>query len=158
MLALPVPQTSLRVLFVEDSAAEVEHIRLELARHGFQVQARVTRTRAEFLAAISDGPWDVVLSGYSTERFTPADALGLLLAHDADIPFIIVSRASGDDATIETVRPGAQDQAVMSNLRQLGPAVERELREAANRRMQRSTQDALQAWNIACGTRSARKP
>ena len=155
---MPVPHTNLRVLFVEDSSADVEHIRLELARHGFQVQAKVTRTRAEFLAALSEGPWDVVLSGHSTELFTPADAMSLLLEHDADIPFIIVSRASGDDATKETVRPGAQDQALTSNLGELGPAVERELREAANRRMQQSTQAALQAWNIACGTRSARKP
>jgi hypothetical protein len=31
-----------------------------------------------------------------------------------------------------------------TNLRQLGPTVEREVREAANRRMRRSTQAALQ--------------
>ena len=154
----PLPQTNLRVLLVDDCAASADHIRHELSRHGFQVQARVAGTRAEFLAAIPDGPWDLVLSDDAMKAFTAADALRLLREEDADIPFVIVSGTSGEDAAGEPVRAGAQDQALTRDLRQLGPAVERELREAANRRMQRSTQDALQAWNIACGTRNVRKP
>ena len=43
------PPSSLRVLFVEDSADDVELIRLELARHGFEVKPRIAETRAEFL-------------------------------------------------------------------------------------------------------------
>jgi hypothetical protein len=78
-----------------------------------------------------------------------------LRAHDADIPFIVVSDTIGDDAAVVTMHGGMVPR---NNLRQLGPAVERELREAANRRMQRSTEAALQEWNIACGTRNARKP
>jgi signal transduction histidine kinase/ActR/RegA family two-component response regulator len=43
------------------------------------------------------------------------------------------------------MRSGASDYVLKHNLRRLGPAVEREMREAANRRMQRSTHAALQA-------------
>ncbi len=135
----PVPQISLRALLAEDSPARLELIRHELARHGFQIQARVAGTREEFRAAVIEGPWDLVLSDPSMKDLTPADALQVLREHDTDTPFIVVSGSSGED------------------MRQLGPAVARELREAANRRMQRSTEDALQAWNIACGTRNARK-
>ena len=139
------PPSSLRVLFVEDSTDDVELIRRELARHGFQVQPRIAETRHEFLTAIQEGTWDVVLSDHSMKGFSSIDALRLLRDHDSDIPFIIVSGTIGEDSAVEAMRAGAHDYVLKHNLRRLGPAVERELREAANRRMQRSTQAALQA-------------
>jgi len=114
----------------------------------------VIRTLEEFQAALEEGPWDVVLSDDSVPTLICADALPLVRAHDADLPFIVVTNRIGEDAAGEGLCRGAQDHVLTSNLRQLGPAVERELREAANHRMQRSTQAELQAWNIPCGTRN----
>jgi two-component system cell cycle sensor histidine kinase/response regulator CckA len=139
------PPTNLRVLFVEDSADDVELLRLELARHGFQVVTRIAESRRDFLAAIDEGPWDVVLSDHSMKGFNSIDALQLLRDRDADIPFIIVSGTIGEDSAVEAMRAGANDYVLKHNLRRLGPAVDRELREAANRRMQHRTQAALQA-------------
>jgi signal transduction histidine kinase len=139
------PPNSLRVLFVEDSADDVELIRLELARHGFDVTPRVAETRTAFMTAIEEGTWDIVLSDHSMKGFSSTDALHLLHHHDADIPFIIVSGTIGEDSAVEAMRAGASDYVLKHNLRRLGPAVERELRESANRRMQRSTHAALQA-------------
>ena len=56
------PTTSLRVLFVEDSPDDVELITLELARHGFKVDPRMAETRNEFLTAVKEAAWDVVLA------------------------------------------------------------------------------------------------
>jgi two-component system cell cycle sensor histidine kinase/response regulator CckA len=138
------PLTDLRVLFVEDSPDDVELIRLELARHGFNVQARVAETRAAFQAALDEGSWDIVLSDHSMKGFSSTDALHMLRDKDEDIPFIIVSGTIGEDAAVDAMRAGAQDYVLKHNLRRLGPAVGRELRESANRRMQRNTQAALQ--------------
>ena len=112
-------------------------------------------TRAEFLEALQEGPWDIVLADDSMKVVTSAD---VLRAHDADIPFIAVSNTIDKDALVEAMRGGEQGQLLSTNLRELGPTVEREVREAANRRMRRSTQAELQGWNIACGTRHTRKP
>ncbi len=139
------PLSSLRVLFVEDSADDVELIRLELTRHGFQVQPRIAGTRSDFVAAIGEGEWDVVLSDHSMKEFSSTDALQLLRDHDSDVPFIIVSGTIGEDAAVEAMRAGAHDYVLKHNLRRLGPAVERGLREAANRRMQHTTEAALHA-------------
>ncbi len=139
------PPSSLRVLFLEDSADDVELIRLELARHGFDVQSRMTQTQGEFLSAVKEGTWDVVLGDHSMKGFSSTDALRLLHEHGSDIPFIIVSGTVGEDSAVEAMRAGAHDYVLKHNLRRLAPAVEREMREAANRRMQRSTQAALQA-------------
>jgi DNA-binding NarL/FixJ family response regulator len=118
----------------------------------------VIGTRAEFIEALQEGAWDVVLVDHSMRVVTSADARHLLRAHDVDIPFIAVSDTIDEDAPVEAMRGGEQHRVLATNLRQLGPTVEREVREAANRRMRRSTQAALQGWNIACGTRNARKP
>jgi two-component system cell cycle sensor histidine kinase/response regulator CckA len=139
------PPTSLRVLFVEDSPDDIELIQLELARFGFSVQPRVADTRSDFLAAIKEGASDIVLSDHSMKGFSSIDALRLLREHDADLPFIIVSGTIGEDSAVEAMRAGAHDYVLKHNLRRLGPAVERELREAANRRTQRSMGVALQA-------------
>ena len=103
------PPTCLRVLFVEDSTDDVELIRRELARHGFTVQPRIAETRSEFLTAIKEGTWDVVLSDHSMKGFSSMDALHLLRAHDSDIPFIIVSGAIGEDSAVDAMRAGAHD-------------------------------------------------
>jgi two-component system cell cycle sensor histidine kinase/response regulator CckA len=139
------PPTSLRVLFVEDSVDDVELIRLELTRFGFEVTPRIAENRSEFLTAMNEGTCDVVLSDHSMKSFSSTDALRLLRDHDADIPFIIVSGTIGEDSAVEAMRAGAHDYVLKHNLRRLGPAIERELRESANRRMQRSTHAALQA-------------
>lgn len=131
------------MLFVEDSQDDVELIRFALARHGFSVQARVAETRAQLQAALDEGTWDVVLSDHSMQGFSSTDALRLLRDKDEDIPFIIVSGTIGEDAAVDAMRAGAHDYVLKHNLRRLGPAVSRELREAANRRLQRSTQAAL---------------
>lgn len=138
------PQTDLRVLFVEDSPDDVELIRLELARHGFNVHVRVAETRSDFQSALDEGTWDIVLSDHSMKGFSSTDALSMLRDKDEDIPFIIVSGTIGEDSAVDAMRAGAHDYVLKHNLRRLGPAVGRELREAANRRTQRSTQAALQ--------------
>jgi signal transduction histidine kinase len=130
---------------VEDSADDVALIRRELSRHGFEIQERIAETRTDFLGAMKDGPWDVVLSDHSMNGFSSTEALHLLRNQDPDVPFIIVSGTIGEDSAVEAMRAGANDYVLKQNLRRLGPAIERELREAANRRMQRSTEAALVA-------------
>jgi two-component system cell cycle sensor histidine kinase/response regulator CckA len=135
----------LRVLFVEDSPGDIALISDELNRHGFACQSMAVQSRSDFLAAVKTGGWDVILSDHSMQGFTSTDALHILHDHDVDIPFIIVSGTIGEDSAVDAMRAGAHDYVLKHNLRRLGPAVERELREAANRRMQKSTQAALQA-------------
>ena len=131
------PAATIRVLLVEDSKDDVELVTLELARHGFDCDAHAVETRPEFLAALTKGSWDVVLSDHSMREFSAMEALALVRENDPDLPFIIVSGTIGEDAAVSAMKAGAQDYVLKQNLRRLGPAVEREMREAANRRSQR---------------------
>jgi two-component system cell cycle sensor histidine kinase/response regulator CckA len=141
----PSPPNALRVLFVEDSPDDVELIRRELGRFGFQCESKSVENRADFVSALKSGDWDVILSDHSMKGFSSTEALWILREQKSDIPFIIVSGTISEDSAVDAMRAGAHDYVLKQNLRRLGPAVERELREAANRRMQRSTEAALHA-------------
>jgi DNA-binding NtrC family response regulator len=136
------------VLFVEDVPEDVELISRELTGHGFALQSQTVATRADFLRALDARAWDVVLSAHSTRDLDFTAALNILQTRDSDIPFIVVSGTTGEDSAVEAMRAGAHDYVLKQNLSRLGPAVQRELREAANRRMQRETLEALQATQM----------
>src|SRR2546425_9216784 len=70
-------------------------------------------------------------------------ALPLVKAKARVLPFIIVSGHITDDTAVAAMKDGAHDYVMKDNLARLGPAVERELREAEGRREQRRCEDKL---------------
>lgn len=78
--------------------------------------------------------WDLVLCDYSMPNFSAPAMLELLRALDTDVPALVVSGAIGEEAAVETIRLGAYDYIFKSNLKRLGPAAERALRDAELRR------------------------
>ena len=124
----------LRVLCVDDSPDDAELETLALERHGFTVEGARVDEREAAIAALEDGAWDLVLCDYSMPRFSAPAMLELLRAYDADVPCLVVSGAIGEEAAVETIRLGAYDYIFKNNLKRLGPAAERALRDAELRR------------------------
>ncbi|MHB8148487.1 MAG: putative bifunctional diguanylate cyclase/phosphodiesterase, partial [Vulcanimicrobiaceae bacterium] len=105
-----------------------------MQRHGFDVQHTRIDTQADALAALSGQAWDLILCDYSMPKFDANAMLELLRETVADIPCLIVSGAIGEEAAVEMIRLGAYDYIFKNNLKRLGPAVERALRDAELRR------------------------
>jgi PAS domain S-box-containing protein len=84
-----------------------------------------------------------VLSDYNLPTFNAPDALKALQASGLDLPFIIVSGGIGEDIAVACMKAGAHDYLMKGALGRLGPAVDRELREAANRAGQRESRRAM---------------
>jgi DNA-binding NtrC family response regulator len=76
----------------------------------------------------------VVISDYSMPGFSGAEALKILRARTADIPFIYVSGTLGEETAIAALKSGAQDYLVKGKLGRIVPAIERELRDAEGKR------------------------
>ena len=91
-------------------------------------------TPTDMSTALSEQPWDIVISDYSMPHFSGPDALSVLQESGLDIPFIIVSGVIGEDAAVDIMKAGADDYVMKGSLRRLIPAIERELREAEKRR------------------------
>jgi PAS domain S-box-containing protein len=132
--------TPLRLLLIEDSADDELLIVRELRRGGYTLDYERVDTAEALRSALDREPWDVVLSDFSMPHFRGTDALRLLRQHDQDTPFIFVSGTIGEDVAVDAMRSGAQDYVIKSNLRRLVPAIERELRDAAMRRMRRTSE------------------
>jgi len=126
--------TPLRVLIVEDSADDAALVQRELGRGGYEPQVCRVETADEMRAALAGQAWDVVLSDYSLPSFSGPAALTEVRRAGLDVPFIVVTGAISDDTAVAAMKAGAHDYVMKDNLRRLVPAIQRELREAEDRR------------------------
>ncbi|APG28625.1 hypothetical protein A7E78_12685 [Syntrophotalea acetylenivorans] len=133
----------LNVLIVEDSEDDVLLLKRHLRQGGYLIHCGWVDTAAALNQALSEESWDVVISDYSLPSFTAIDALFMLQKKGLDIPFIIVSGAIGEEIAVSAMKAGAHDYVMKDNLARLGPAIERELREAAMRRDRYEAEEAL---------------
>jgi PAS domain S-box-containing protein len=135
---------SLRVLIVEDSEFDAHMIVSMLRKGGYEVSFQRVETAPAMSAALASGPWEVILADYNLPEFSAPNALKLVQQSGLDIPFIIVSGGIGEDIAVSAMKGGAHDYLMKGNLSRLVPAVERELRDAANRASQRNAERAMQ--------------
>lgn len=126
--------TSLRVLLIEDSKDDADLIVRELRRGNYTVACERVDTEAAVLEAVDREAWELVICDFSMPQFSGMDALKLLRARGVETPFIFVSGTIGEDMAVNALKEGAQDYVMKGNLKRLLPAVERELREAEQRR------------------------
>ena len=135
----------LHLLLVEDSPDDALFVLRELRRGGYRVSHERVETAQGMLAALRDGgEWDLVIADHAMPRFSAPAALELLRYGGwPDLPFIIVSGHIGEDAAVKIMKAGAQDYVPKDNLARLAPAVERELKDAEERRQRRQAQEAL---------------
>lgn len=133
----------LRLLIIEDSEDDAALVLLHLRQGGYNVASeRVYSAHGLETALVKK--WDIVVSDHSMPQFSGPEALKMVRAKDAEIPFIFVSGTIGEDAATEAMRVGAQDYVMKTNLKRLVPAVQRELREAEDRRERKRLEQHVQ--------------
>ncbi|HEX4545871.1 MAG TPA: response regulator [Candidatus Acidoferrum sp.] len=126
----------LRVLFIEDAEDDAALQARLLRQAGYDVYFERVDSR-NALAEALDKKWEVIISDYSMPGFTGIDALKLVRASGSDTPFIFVSGTIGEDTAVAALKVGAQDYLMKTNLSRLIPAIQRELREAEDRKQRR---------------------
>jgi PAS domain S-box-containing protein len=136
-------KTKLRVLIIEDSEDDAILVKRQLEQSGYDPSVERVENAADMNAALSRQPWDLVISDYSVPGFNTLAALSVVRGRQLDVPFIIVSGTIGEETAVAAMKAGAHDYVMKSNLARLAPAVERELREAANRTARREAEWSL---------------
>ena len=132
----------LRLLILEDAAAEAELTVRVLETAGLDCAWRRVDSETEFRAGLRERP-DIVLSDFSLPRFDGMSALAIAASEAPGIPFIFVSGTIGEERAIEALKHGAVDYVLKTNLARLGPAVRRALGEAASDRARRQAEDRV---------------
>jgi PAS domain S-box-containing protein len=133
----------IRVLIVDDSDDDALLIMRQFRSAGIEATSERVETPATLAAALGGTPPDVVICDYSMPALSAHGALEIVRDSGLDVPFILVSGEIGEETAAALMRAGAHDFVLKDRLARLVPAVERELREAADRRQRRTAQSAL---------------
>jgi signal transduction histidine kinase/CheY-like chemotaxis protein len=133
----------LRILLLEDSAADAQLTQDILAADGLLCDVVLVQTRAEFVTALDDRRLNLILADYRLPSFDGISALELAVAARPDLPFIFVSGTLGEEVAIEALKIGATDYVLKTRLSRLVPAVQRAMREAAERAERKKAEQAL---------------
>ena len=134
---------ALRILNLEDDPLDTELIHTTLIDGGIACEVARVQTRADFVAALEQECFDLVLSDYWLPSFDGLSALQIRQEISPELPFILVSGTLGEDAAIESLTSGATDYVLKHRLERLVPAVRRAVREAEERIKRKRTEKAL---------------
>jgi two-component system, cell cycle sensor histidine kinase and response regulator CckA len=121
--------TPLRILILENEPHDAELTVLELRASGFDVQYTLAQDRDQFVSALKEGRFDVILADYRLPSWTGLDALKELREGGKDIPFLLVTGTLGEEAAVECIKQGASDYILKENLVRLPAALKRALEE-----------------------------
>lgn len=123
----------LTVLFVEDNPDDVELAELWLKKNGFTLSFQVIDTEEELRNSLAERPPQIILCDYSMPNFDGMTALRIARELVPDIPFIFLSGTIGEERAIQAIHNGATDYVLKNNMLRLGPAINRALKETAER-------------------------
>jgi len=123
----------LRVLHLEDDAADAHLVRRALEMSSLAPSITLVTTREEFVAALAQGSWDVVVADNAMPGFSSAAALALVRERHALTPFIVLSGAGEEAQIVKSLEDGVADYILKDHLKQLVVAIHR-LRLAAARK------------------------
>jgi len=121
------------LLFVEDSAEDVQLALRALKRDGVEALWRQVDSETTMKVALSEGRPDAILSDFSMPGFDGLEALLVAREIAPHVPFIFLSGTIGEERAIAAIRMGATDYVLKSSMRRLGTAVKRALSETEER-------------------------
>ena len=148
--AAPIDQSKsmtreIRLLLVEDLATDADLSVHELNKAGLLCTVCRVETESDFLDALQSFSPDVILCDFSLPRFDGTTALALVRERCPHVPLIFVSGTIGEEVAVESLKRGASDYVLKSNLARLAPAVRRALEQAEERARSRRAEAELAA-------------
>ena len=136
----------LRVLLLEDSAADAELIERELHRAGMKVLTERVDSREAFALAVRDFQPDVVLSDHSLAAFDAPAAIKILRSMRPATPLLVVSGGIDGETAVACLRAGAEDYVMKTRLERLPGSIEAAL--LVRRRLRKLTPRQLQVLRL----------
>ena len=99
-------KSPLRVLLLEDNPTDAELTLLTLAAEKIICNPLRVETRTDFITALEQYSFDLILSDYTMPGFDGRTALALAREKRPEVPFLFVSGTIGEDSAIEALKNG----------------------------------------------------
>lgn len=108
-----------KILYLEDSAADAEQVRLKLVENNIDFDYLVIDTESEYRQALEEFHPDVVLCNQSLPFFNCFEALRILKEKHLNIPFVVVTATMTENVALSIVRDRADDYILKDRLKRL---------------------------------------
>jgi two-component system, cell cycle sensor histidine kinase and response regulator CckA len=132
--------TPLRILHLEENPRDLQLIQ-SLLKEELSCLFRSVRTGDEFVSALEQGAFDLILSDRGVPGFNGFSALETAREKAPDTPFIFVTGSMGEELAAEALKSGAADYVLKIQPARLIRAVERALEEAKTRQTSAQTEE-----------------
>ncbi|MES9940365.1 MAG: EAL domain-containing protein [Candidatus Thiodiazotropha sp. 6PLUC2] len=116
---------SIKILMLEDNPFDAELIERILHKSGLIFEIKRIETEVLFLQSLITFQPDLILSDYNLPHYNGFKALLAVQALEQDIPFIFVTGAIGEEASVKMLKQGAVDYILKDRLARLPEAVNR---------------------------------
>ena len=116
-------EKNLKILVLEDMEDDFELIEYILTEAKLKFTTKRVDSREQFVSALQKDRVDVILSDHSLPQFNSDEALGLYRESGLKIPFILVTGAVSDEFAVNSLKQGADDYVLKSNLTRLPAAI-----------------------------------
>src|SRR2546430_6463343 len=112
-------KSPLHVLHLEDDQNDADLVLSALEAEGITCKTNRVETRADFIAAIEQGGFDIIFSDFALPTFDGMSALKMAQKQCPNAPFILVSGTLGEELAIESLKCGATDYVLKQRLARL---------------------------------------
>lgn len=136
-------EKTLNILNIEDSEADFLLVERHLHQQGLPARCVRVDNSADLEQALDAGQWDLILSDFSVPRMDFHESFAYLQARIPELPVILVSGSIGEEQAVELLKKGIWDFVLKDNLTRLVPAIQRSLREAADRKARLDAERAM---------------
>jgi len=127
----------LQILHLEDNPLDAELIHGSLLSEWPDCGIIRVDNRADFVTALEQAEYDLILSDFSMPTFDGLTALNITRRVNKNVPFIFLSGSIGEDYAVAALQQGATDYVLKDRQVRLIPAIRRALEEAKERQHRR---------------------
>ena len=150
----------MRILIVEDVAADAELFARELGKANFAHTTKWVKSREELLNTLGEYAPDVILCDYNMPGLGAPEALEMIKKRAPGTPFIVVSGTVGEDIAVEMIKFGAADYVMKDRLIRLVSAVQRAFEEAREHAERKRVEETLREsekrfWDVLYAAKDA---
>src|ERR1700704_2352989 len=136
-------ERELRILMVEDVEGDAMLIDRVLLKDNIVFTRVRVESEEEFILALETFRPDVILSDHSLPQFSSLAALNIYLDRKLDIPFILVTGSVSEEFAVNSLKKGADDYVLKSNLSRLPMAIRYALRHRRQEKTRKEQEETM---------------
>ena len=137
----------LKILMLEDFDEDADLIQMNLKRQGLDFESKVVDNREEFIKALDEFNPDIILSDHLLPQLNSDEALEICQERGVTVPFILVTGTVSEEFAVLSLKRGAYDYILKSNLTRLSTAIKSSLHQQEVEQKRKEAEEHLKRQN-----------